>query len=71
MAILLSLRDAPKDEPAQQHDVRTVSGTACPPEERVDVSWPLAKLVSGSNIDVQFLDVSPPVTASDPNFSFP
>jgi len=43
----------------------------CPPEEQVDVSWPLAKLVSGSNIDVQFLDVSLPVTASDPNFSFP
>jgi hypothetical protein len=42
-----------------------------PPEEQVDVSWPLAKLISGSNIDVQFLDVSLPVTASDPNFSFP
>jgi hypothetical protein len=41
-----------------------------PSGEHVDVSWPLAKLVSGSNIDVQFLDVSLPVTASNPNFSF-
>jgi len=43
----------------------------CPPGEQVDVSWPLGKLVSGSNIDVQFFDVSLPVTASNPNFTFP
>jgi len=41
-----------------------------PPAEQVDVSWPLAKLVSGSRIDVQFLDVTLPVTAGNPNFSF-
>jgi hypothetical protein len=71
VAILLLPHEPPKDEPAQQHDAANSFSNRLPPEEQVDVSWPLAKLVSGSNIDVQFLDVSPPVTASDPNFSFP